>query len=111
MLGKKLRGPIKSVLAEELENSLRMKAAYEKALRRLPKGCLSKRRISGHDYFYIVHREKGKLVFSYKGKISEKEQARYNEVKENRSRYRGLLSRAKKQIRFLEGALRGKAPI
>ena len=56
-----MRGVIKGVLAEELENSLRMKRGYEGALRRLPRGCLAVRKIRGHEYFYLVKRE-GKKV-------------------------------------------------
>ena len=40
-----MRGVIKGVLAEELQNSLRMKKGYEEALRRLPQGCLAERKI------------------------------------------------------------------
>ena len=35
-----MRGIIKGVLAEELQNSLRMKKGYEDALKKLPEGCL-----------------------------------------------------------------------
>jgi hypothetical protein len=40
-----MAGVIKGVLSEELENSLRMKKGYEENLKRLPKGCLAKRKI------------------------------------------------------------------
>jgi len=49
-----MRGVIKGVLAEELENSLRMKKEYEKALKKLPKGCISIKKIRGHKYCYLV---------------------------------------------------------
>jgi len=51
-----MRGLIKGVLAEELENSLRMKKEYEGALHKLPKGCLSVKKIKGHKYYYLVQR-------------------------------------------------------
>ena len=48
---------IKSVLKEELENSLRMKSDYERELAKLPKGSLIKKRIKGHEYYYLVFRD------------------------------------------------------
>jgi len=106
-----MRGVIKGVLAEELENSLRMKREYEEALRRLPQGCLAKRKIRGHEYFYLVKRFDKKVKYIYKGKVPEEEIKKYEEAKVMRSKYRKLLSQVKKQIRFLRGSLRGKEAI
>ena len=52
---------IKSILEEELANSLAMKKDYEKALAKLPKGSLIKKNAKGHDYYYLVVRENGKV--------------------------------------------------
>ena len=95
-----MRGVIKGALAEELENSIRMKKEYEEALSRLPKGCLAIRRIRGHEYYYLVKRVGKKVKYIYKGKISEEEKKKYNEAKELRAKYKKLLSQVKKQIRF-----------
>jgi hypothetical protein len=106
-------GVIKGVLHEELENSERMKLAYERELAKLPKGSLVRKPINGHTYFYLVLRDKhGKVELRYQGKqCSAAKQKRYAEAKELRAKYRHLLSQVKKQIRFLKGALRGKEPI
>lgn len=106
-----MRGVIKGVLAEELENSLRMKKGYEEALRKLPKGCLAVKKIGGHRYYYLVKREGKKVKYIYKGKVSEKERKKYEEAKALRAKYRKLLSKVKKQIKFLRSSLRGKEPI
>jgi len=106
-----MRGVIKGVLAEELENSLRMKKEYEDALSKLPRGCLAARKIKGHEYFYIAKREGKKVKYIYRGRISDAEKKRYNEARVSRSKYRKLLSQVKKQIKFLRGALRGKEAI
>ena len=106
-----MRGVIKGVLAEELQNSLRMKREYEGALRRLPKGCLAVRKIRGHEYYYLVQRIGSKVRYLYKGKISKAEQEKYEQAKDLRAKYRKLLSQVKKQIRFLRGSLRGKEAI
>lgn len=99
---------IKGVLEEELENSLRMKKEYEKAINALPKGALVKKAIRGHSYYYLMQREGIKVKFAYKGKLSKEEIKRHEEVKKLRAKYRNLLSQVKKQIAFLRKALRGK---
>ena len=70
-------GVIKGVLREELGNSIQLKKSYEKALAELPKGSLVRKKIKGHHYHYIVLRNKGKVQFIYKGKVSEEEVKRY----------------------------------
>jgi len=106
-----MRGPIKGALYEELQNSLRMKKAYEKELRELPSGSLSMKEIRGNEYAYIAKRKGGKVQFEYRGKISEEEKKKFQEAKEIRARDRKLLARVKKQIKYIKGALRGKEPI
>lgn len=106
-----MAGVIKEVLKEELRNSLRMKEQYEKALLALPQGCLAVRRIKGHEYCYLVRKVKGKLQYSYQGKLSSEEKKKYEDAKRMRAKYRHLLSRVKKQIRFLRSSLRGKESI
>ena len=103
---------IKGVLEEELANSLAMKKNYERELAKLPKGSLIKKKVKGHEYYYLVFREEGKVKFIYKGKkVSGKEIARYKQAKEYRAKYRKLLSEVKKQIKFLRSTLRGKKSV
>jgi hypothetical protein len=106
-----MRGVIKGVLAEELENSLRMQKGYERSLKDLPVGCLSRKVIKGRVYYYLVRREGQKVIYQYKGIISAEEIKRYQDAKQKRAQFRGLLSRVKKQVRYLKGALRGKEAI
>lgn len=106
-----MRGVIKGVLAEELENSLRLKTEYENAINKLPKGSLSLKKIKGHKYYYLVERVRGKHKYSYKGNIPQGEIKKYQEAKAARVRYRSLLSKVKKQVKFLRSALRGKEAI
>ena len=104
-------GPIKGLLKEELSNSLRMKKGYERELAKLPKGSLVKKKIKGHDYYYLLVRNGSKVKFIYKGKVSGVELKKYQEAKRYRAKYRKLLSQTKKQIRFLKSSLRGKESI
>ena len=99
---------IKGVLKEELENAIRQEAAYCKALKELPAGVLVKKEIKGHNYFYLMAREKGKVRFIYKGKLSKDEVKRFGELKKMRAQYRKLLSQVRRQISFLKKALRAK---
>jgi hypothetical protein len=102
---------LKGMLKEELGNSVRMQKSYERELTRLPKGSLVKKTIRGHEYYYLVMREKGKVKFIYKGKSPDNEAKKYMEAKKYRAKYRRLLSETKKQIKFLRSALRGKQPV
>ncbi len=53
------------VLEEERDRLLRMKSAMEKELESLPKGYLSKKKISGREYYYLQHREGGKMLSTF----------------------------------------------
>ena len=98
---------IRNVLKEELSNSRRMKRRYEQALRRLGKGSLVMKRISGHPYYYLARREGRRVRFRYLGKLSVKERQERLAQHRQRGQYRRLLREAKQQIRFLERSLRG----
>jgi len=104
-------GVIKGVLSEELANSLQMKKGYERELSKLPKGSLIKKKIKGHEYYYLLFRKNGKVSFIYKGKLPKEEINRYKEAKLLRAKYRKLLSQVKKQIKFLRSSLRGKESV
>lgn len=99
---------IKGVLQEELENSEHLLNKYKEDLIKLPKGSLSIKSIKGHKYYYLEYREKGKLKFEYKGSyMNESEINKYKDAKIKRAKYRNAISKLKKQIKFLKGALRG----
>jgi nitrogen fixation/metabolism regulation signal transduction histidine kinase len=98
---------IKGVLKEELRNSLSIKKRYEEELAKLPKGSLIKKKIKGHEYYYLILREEGKVKFIYKGKkVPSDVVKKYGEAKKLRAKYRKLLSQVKKEIRFLEKTLK-----
>ncbi len=106
-----MKGPIKSVLEEELQNSLRMIKQYEISLKNLPKGSLSKKLIRGHDYYYLAKREGDKVRFYYLGKLSSEKVKKYKKDQMLRAKHKKLLSQARKQAKFLKGCLRGREPI
>lgn len=99
---------IKGVLEDELKNSLRMQAEYEKALAALPRGVLVKKFVKGHQYYYLMMREGTKVRFEYKGKLFAGEIAHFDEIKKDRAKYRKMLGEVKKRIAFLRRILKGK---
>lgn len=100
---------IRELLQEELENSLRMEQSYLKALGALPVGSLVRRRIKGHEYFYLVYREQGRVRSVYRGRPPAEELKRYRSARDQRRRYRGLLAQCRQQIVFLRRMLRAKS--
>jgi len=102
---------IKSVLREELVNSLRLRKSYQEKLRQLPEGSLCVKNRKGHDYCYLIIRKKGKVRFIYKGKVDQEELKKNQEVKKLRAKYRKLLSKVKKQVKYLRMVLRGKEEV
>lgn len=103
---------IKGVLKEELDNSRALVKRYDQEVEKLPKGSLIKKNIRGHWYYYVIMRKQGKVKFEYKGKdVAKEEIQRYAQAKKMRLKYRQLRSKAKKQIKFLERALREKKSI
>ena len=104
-------GPIKSVLKEELENSVKLEKQYKNAIKNLPIGALMAKERAGRKYYYLQVREGKKINWIYKGKVSKTEIEKYEKAKKMRKKYRNLLSAVKKQVKYLNGALRGKASI
>jgi len=102
---------IKGMLREELENSLEMQKNYERELAKLPRGSLVRRMIKGRAYYYLIFREAGQFRSLYRGKVSAEEIEKYRHAKEFRAKYRHLLSRVKKEVRFMRSALRGKEQV
>ncbi len=98
--------PIKSVIKEELTNSYKLQKSYERELKKLPKGSLVRKNISGHVYCYLAVRDGEKVKYIYKGKLSVKEIKKYEQIKKARKKYRALLAETKKQISFLERSLK-----
>lgn len=98
---------IKNVLKEELGNSIRIKREYQKNLLKLPKGCLVKKVIKGHSYYYLESRKGGKIIFAYLGKIAPSEIKRYREAKVLKEKYKRQVFKLNEQIRFIKRSLRG----
>jgi len=103
---------IKELLAEELENSLRMERDYLRKMAELPRGSLVKKIVAGRAYYYLASREDGRVRFQYKGRdMSNADAAKYMAAKQYRVQYRKLLKEVRMQIKFMRKALRAKQAV
>jgi len=105
-------GIIKSVLKEELHNSIKLKGQYQKALKRYPGGSFIQKEIRGRKYIYLAVRDGKKVKFMYKGKKLSKNDI--EELKRSRSmrlKYKQLIRKLNKRIKYLRKVLRGKEDV
>ena len=102
---------LKGVLREELENSYRRMAAFEKALQELPQGSIHKKVINGKSYFYRVcwNSKARKNVFRMlEEKPSKELLLACRKAIGKRAGYKNQIRILKLQIRFLERVLRAR---
>lgn len=105
-------GFIKSVLREELDNSVKMLEGYRDALKSNPGGCLVKKKIGGKNYWYIAVREGRKVKFIYKGKnFSRQDLAALEKSRKLRNKYKELMRDIKNRIKYLRKVLHGKEDV
>jgi len=102
---------IREILQEELENSLRMERNYCRAVDRLPKGSLVRKRIRAGEYYYLAKRVGERVEFEYLGKLPPRLIEKYEQAKIDRAKYRQLLAEVRAQIKLLRKVLRGKQAI
>lgn len=96
---------IRSILAEELQNSINRLGKYKQTLKSLPRGVLINKKIKGHKFYYEAYRDGKKVKFRYKGKLNKAEIAKYKEAQKLKVRYHKSISDIRRQIKFLERAL------
>ena len=96
---------VRSVLKEELEHSLELRDYYEKTIDGLPHGALSKKKINGKEYYYLMHRNGSKVITDYVGNILGELAVKMHEDLNKRKHYKELLKEVKEKIRYLEKVL------
>ena len=102
-------GVIKDLLREELENSLRLRVDYKEELKKHPGGSIIVKEIRGHNYYYLAYRDAKKVKFIYKGKkISKDDIEKLKELRRLRAKYKKLIQKLDKRIKYLKKALHGK---
>ena len=99
-------GVIKDLLREELENSLRLRVDYKEELKKHPGGSIVVKKIRGRKYYYLAYRDAKKVKFVYKGKkLSEDDIKELKESRRLRAKYKKLIQKLDKRIRYLRKAL------
>jgi len=99
---------IQDVLKEEYERLKSLEQKYEREIEFLPKGTISKRVRNGKFYFYLVYREKQKVITQYIGKIeSQKSQETIEQVKK-RKQLEDKLKQVRINIKELKRVINGK---
>ncbi|MBU1007400.1 MAG: hypothetical protein KKH08_07440 [Candidatus Omnitrophica bacterium] len=102
-------GVIKDLLREELDNSLRLRVDYKEELKKYPGGSIVVKDIRGHNYYYLAYRDAKKVRFIYKGKkISKDDIGKLKESKRFRVKYKKLIQKLDRRIKYLKRALHGK---
>jgi len=102
-------GTIKDLLKEELDNSIRLRKDYKKELKKHVGGTIVIKEIRGHKYYYLAYRDAEKVKFIYKGKkLSQDDIGMLEESKRLRAKYKKLIQKLDKRIKYLERALHGK---
>lgn len=105
-------GVIKGVLKEELKNSIRMKKRYKEALEKYPGGVFVQKKIRDRKYYYLAAREGKKVRFIYKGReLSKEDIANLKKSRRMRKKYKDLIQKLNKQIKYLQKALRGQEDV
>lgn len=96
------------VLEEQLENAIRLKEDYLKAIEKYGRGSVIKKRIYNQDYYYNEYRDGQRIVFDYLGKLKPDELKVLSENKHKRTEYKKMVEELDRQISFLKKALRLK---
>lgn len=96
---------VKNVLIEELESSMKVQERYLKAIAEFPKGSLSKKKINGKEYYYLLYRDGSRVKTDYLGKSSDDKVKDYRDKIARRKRYERLLKEVRQKIDYLQRAI------
>jgi len=96
------------IIEEELNRLGSLKRQYELELKSYIRGCLIKKNIKGHIYYYLNYRDNKKKVFKYLGRLSEDEATNLEKKIEKRRKIKKLYIQVKRNIKRLEKVSSGK---
>ena len=97
---------LKGVLNEELARLKAAEKSYLRELRKLPKGSIQKKRISGALYVYLAFRKGERVVTSYLGRPSQDELKKLGETVDLRKKYERLLREVRNNQRRIARMIR-----
>ena len=93
---------LNSGLKEELNRLKELRKKYEREISRFPRGCLIKKNIKGHIYYYLNYRDGIKAHFKYIGKLSSRDFKELKQKIDERNKFRRLNRQVKKDIKKIE---------
>jgi len=99
---------LNGILREELGRLKELKKKYEKEISKFPKGCLIKKEIKGHIYYYLNYRDGNKSHFKYIGKLSKDNLREWGQKIQDRNKFRKFHVQVKKDVKRLEKMVYGK---
>ncbi|MCK5160358.1 MAG: hypothetical protein KAQ99_02170 [Candidatus Aureabacteria bacterium] len=99
---------LNGILKEELNRLKNLKKIYERKLNKLPKGCLVRKKIKGHIYYYLNYRDGSKGIFKYLGRLDNGALSEINNNINERRKLRKLYIQLKKDIVKLGKISHGK---
>lgn len=89
---------LKGVLQESLGYYQRLERDLQRRIARLPKGSVKRRRIRGHDYYYLQQRQGRRVIHRYLGR---EEPAAFLEQIKRRRRLLRELSQVRDALKLL----------
>ncbi|MEW6623785.1 MAG: hypothetical protein AB1420_11790 [Bacillota bacterium] len=96
---------IRGVLQEEFERQNRILQLYERKVEGLPKGNIAFKKINGRQYAYLQYREGRKVNSQY---IPNNDLPGLAAKVKERKKYEKMIEDIKKEIKFIQKALRIK---
>lgn len=99
---------LKSVLEEELRRLKSLSKIYKGEINKLPKGCISIKKIRNGNYAYLAYRKGKKVRFDYLGNIASKDVKKVQDQIFERRKIESLLSQASKNLVEVQRMMRGR---
>ena len=90
---------LNNILKEELARLKSLEKHYESVLAEYPRGCLIKKRLKGHAYYYLNYREKEKQIYKYLGRLDEHRLSELQGKLKERNKLRKLYIQVKQDIK------------
>ena len=97
---------LRGILKEEGKRLKSLTRMYSSEIRKLPRGCLSVKRIRNGEYAYLAYRKGGRVRFDYLGSIQSDKVADMRGKVEERRKLQSLMRKAKRNLEEVERMLR-----
>ena len=97
---------ILNALEEEKKEAQKLLKKYEQEFALLHEGAFFIRKIGKQTYGYVTFSEKGEVKQRYLGNLEPEEVKHHKEAAQRRKKLKGLMKQVRKQLSFLEKALR-----